>query len=91
MGIKLVHESLQPATEPEIFDVALDLLKLMREQKVIGIAVCYFVDREEEPREHIQIINDECGPENILQSIIDLGNEIINEYDVEDFMPEGIG
>jgi hypothetical protein len=89
MAIKLVHESLEPLTEPEIFEVALDLVKLMRGQKVTGIAVCYFVDREDDPREYIQIINDDCDPENILQSIIDLGNEIINEYDVEDFMPEG--
>lgn len=92
MGIKLVHESLQPLTEPELFDAILDLVARARGAKVIGLAMAYAVDTDEGVTvETLQVVSEDCDPADLMDGLIDVAMDLVEEYDLEEFKPEEIG
>lgn len=91
MAIKLVHESLEPLTEPELFDAILDLVARARGAKVVGLAMVYVVEENNEMSiENIYMTNDDCDPADLMDGLIDVAMDIVDEYDLEEFRPGGI-
>jgi len=90
MGIKLVHESLQPATEPEIFDAILDLVARARGAKVVGLAMAYVVEIDEGYSiESLQIASEDCDPADLMDGLIDVAMDLVEEYELEEYKPVG--
>lgn len=90
MGIKLIHESLEPLTEPDIFEAMLDLVARARGATITGMAIVYVVDENDETTvENLQIIGKGCDPEHLMDGLIDVAMDIVHEYDLKEFMPGG--
>lgn len=88
MAIKLVHESLEPMTDPELFDALLDLVARARGAKVVGLAMAYVVEENGEMSiENLQVISDDCDPADLMDGLIDVAMDIVDEYDLEEFRP----
>jgi len=91
MGIKLIHESLEPLTEPELFDAILDLVARARGAKIIGLAMAYAVEVDEGVSiESLQIVTDDGDPADLMDGLIDVAMDLVEEYDLEDYRPEGV-
>lgn len=91
MGIKLVHESLEPLTDPELFEAILDLVARARGARVVGLAMAYVVEENDEMSiENIYMTNDDCDPADLMDGLIDVAMDIVEEYDLEEFRPGGI-
>lgn len=91
MAIKLIHKSLRPLTDPELFEAMLDLVARARGAKVTGMAIVYVVDESDETTvENLQIIGKGCDPEHLMDGLIDVAMDIVDEYDLKEFMPEGM-
>ena len=88
MGIKLVHESLEPKTEPEIFQSALEFLQNLRDNKCVGFVVVAMMDIGDEIQvEWMRHIGDDEEPKLMLDGVVAVGQEILEDYELDDYQP----
>lgn len=88
MGIKLVHESLKPKTDPDIFGTALESVQNMRDNRCVGFVIVSMIDVNGEIQvEWERHIGEDENPRYVLEGIIAVGQEILQDYEIDDFVP----
>lgn len=86
--LSMIHKSLEPKTDPEIFESILEITQNMRDNKCVGFVFVAIMEHDDQIQvEWLRHIDDDEDPRFALDGIVAVGQEILEDYEIEDFKP----